>query len=184
MRGISAVPIDIGLTSLLESVAWYRQLKLPVDAVLRSLQAECESNLSLLRLVRLDDGDSAYPQDDPAYIDVALQLRWDALRLVMGGDDLGDRVSSELRRVQFALPDDMEAPIIPDTIVEPENVEDRVRRLAVAVASARVAAELLRANHSRPNPSAALRNIRLRQRLQNLNAAYQAIADALRFRAA
>jgi hypothetical protein len=172
------LPFSFAVSGLLESVAWYRQSKLPSDAILRALLAECELNVALLNLVKLDSTEPDH--QDPGYLDVALQLRGDVLRLVLGVDDLAEKSYSTLCRIRFVLPADEDEPIIPDAVVEPASVSERIGRVAVALTSVRAAAELLRADQARPQKSTALRRIRMRQRLSNLSVAYDQIARALR----
>lgn len=65
------VSFDVGVDSLLNQIAWFRQVRIPIEAVIRSFLVECLTNQRMLELVSLKDTEAG--QQDPVFLDVALQ---------------------------------------------------------------------------------------------------------------
>jgi hypothetical protein len=169
---------ELGLTELLERMAWYRKSKLPSKALMRALLLECETNLALLRLVDL--GNDAAGQQDPAYLDIAMRLQGSTVQLLLGVGDQAEKAFDVWSEIPLVLPEDQESQMKTGDSANSVTTSDRIRRLVISLHSVRVAAEIIKEAQSRDGVSPALRQVRIRQRLQNLNVLYSELATGLR----
>lgn len=172
------VTFDFGVDSLLNQISWFRQARIPIEAVIRSFLVECLKNQRTLELVSLKDTEAG--QQDPVYLDVALQLRTDVLWLILGTDDLAQKAIKELRGLQTVMPDDVQSTTAIGGNKTELSVTTQLWRLAVAVDTVKVAAELIRSEGSRSGESPALKSIRVRQRLGNIEESYRRVIVTLR----
>lgn len=102
------------------------------------------------------------------------------LWLILGTDDLAQRAIKELRGLQTAMPDDAESTTPIGGNKMELSVAAQLWRLAVAVDTVKVAAELIRSEASRSGESPALKSIRVRQRLGNIEESYSRVIVTLR----
>lgn len=161
-------------TSLLERLAFVRQLGLEPKPLLRLLLIECQCNHDLLDCLTLEDHT---PQDTPGLIAFARLLESRVLEAVLGTPDLSLKAFNELKGVQLAFPGEDDARAAPD--LDFKSVASQLRSLYVRARTVQRLAEL-RSTALVGNPQESVRAIHFRTRLRNLRNAYETVGTALR----
>ncbi len=173
-----AKPFIGEFATLLGRSAFVRHLGLEERPLLRLFLIECESNVSLLACLRLDDEDME--QSGKSSWKIAESLESSVLEAVLGTDDLASKAFKYLKKIPLLTSD---AGAEADSQKQPDkdsdcSVSEKLRRLYVNSAAVKIAAKI---SLEVEDPFASgMRKIQFKTRLRNLDHVYREIAKSLR----
>jgi|ERR1039458_3213593 hypothetical protein len=163
-------PVDL----VLQKFPLWRQIGLDTKDLKRLLYLECEINRKLLDCLQLD-ASPGISQTAPAFLKVSVQLRTNALELVLGLDDKASKTFKQLARTLANPKDDEDA-----GATDSDGGLSLAEKLQRVYTSATVAKELAGILMGTAEPPTGMKNVNFRSRLNNLRDSYIQMSAAVR----